>query len=112
LPKVQGNGFRLDDPDCAQVSMNLLDFAITPLWRVWEAVEAEARGAGVTLAESELIGLAPLAAFLDVADHAGAPPTAPVEVRLAAAAAFLKLRDFSPLQALELRLAAAGGGQL
>jgi glutamate formiminotransferase len=111
LPRVQGNGFRLDDPDCAQVSMNLLDFAITPLWRVWEAVEAEAHGAGVTLAESELIGLAPLAAFLDVADHAGVPPTAPVEDRLAAAAAFLKLRDFSPLQALELRLAAAEGGQ-
>jgi len=111
LPKVQGNGFRLADPDCAQVSMNLLDFAITPLWRVWEAVEAEAHGAGVMLAESELIGLAPLAALLDVADHAGVPQTAPAQVRLAAAAAFLKLRDSSPLQALELRLAAAGGGQ-
>ena len=32
---------------------------------------------GVELAESELIGLAPLAAFLDVADHADAPPDAP-----------------------------------
>ena len=42
LPAVQANGFRLDEPDCAQVSMNLLDFAVTPLWRVWEAVEAEA----------------------------------------------------------------------
>jgi glutamate formiminotransferase len=112
LPKVQGNGFRLADPDCAQVSMNLLDFAITPLWRVWETVEAEAHRAGVKLAESELIGLAPLAAFLDVADHAGAPPAAPARDRLAAAAAFLKLRDFSPFQALELRLAAARGGQL
>jgi glutamate formiminotransferase len=112
LPKVQGNGFRLGDPDCAQVSMNLLDFAITPLWRVWEAVEAEAHRAGVELAESELIGLAPLAAFLDVADHAGAPPAAPLRDRLAAAAGFLKLRDFSLLQALELRLAAARGGQL
>jgi glutamate formiminotransferase len=111
LPRVQGNGFRLEDPDCAQVSMNLLDFAITPLWRVWEAVRAEASGAGVELAESELIGLVPLAAFLDVADHAGAPADAPVEDRLAAAAAFLKLRDFSPLQALELRLAAARGNR-
>ena len=36
-----------------------------------------------SLAESELIGLAPLAAFLAVADHAGAPPDAPVEERLA-----------------------------
>ena len=107
LPKVQANGFRLEQPDCAQVSMNLLDVGLTPLWRVWEAVEAEALAAGVELAESELIGLAPLAAFLDLADHAGAPPEAPVEERLAAAAAFLRLRDFSPLQALELRLAAA-----
>jgi glutamate formiminotransferase len=107
LPRVQANGFRLEDPDCAQVSMNLLDYAVTPLWRVWEAVEAEARSAGVEPAESELIGLAPLAALLDVADHAGAPVDAPVEDRLAAAAHFLRLRDFSPLQALELRLAAA-----
>jgi hypothetical protein len=61
----------------------------------------------VALAESELIGLAPLAAFLDVADHAGAPVAAPTEERLAAAARLLRLRDFSPLQALELRLEAA-----
>ena len=107
LPSVQANGFRLEQPVCAQVSMNLLDAGVTPLWRVWEAVEAEAHAAGIELAESELIGLAPLAAFLDVADHAGAPSEAPVEERLAAAAAFLRLRDFSPLQALELRLAAA-----
>ncbi|MFN8631658.1 MAG: hypothetical protein U0838_15480 [Chloroflexota bacterium] len=40
----------------------------------------------MTLAESELIGLAPLAAFLDAADHAGCDADAPVEERLAAAA--------------------------
>jgi glutamate formiminotransferase len=107
LPRVQANGFRLDDPDCAQVSMNLLDFSVTPLWRAWEAVAALAAEAGVEPFESELIGLAPLAALLDVADHADAPADAPVDERLAAAAAFLRLRDFSPLQALELRLAAA-----
>ena len=114
LPKVQANGFAIEErergdplPTRAQVSMNLLDFRTTPLWRVWDAVAAEAAADGVTLHESELIGLAPLAAFLDVADHAGAPAEAAVEERLAAAAAFLKLRDFSPLQALELRLAAA-----
>jgi glutamate formiminotransferase / 5-formyltetrahydrofolate cyclo-ligase len=109
LPRVQANGFRLDDPDCAQVSMNLLDFTVTPLWRAWEAVETEARSVRVELAESELIGLAPLAALLAVADRAGAPADAPVEDRLAAAAGYLRLRDFSPLQALELRLAAAQG---
>ncbi len=110
LPKVQANGFWIDELDRAQVSMNLLDFTTTPLWRVWETVRAEAAEDGVELAESELIGLAPMAAFLDVADHAGAPSDAPVEERLAAAAAFLKLRDFTPLQALEFRLEAATRG--
>ena len=114
LPKVQANGFSVEEadrgdplPSRAQVSMNLLDFRTTPLWRVWETVRAEAAEDGIELYESELIGLAPLAALLDVADHAEAPADVPVEERLAAAAAFLKLRDFSPLQALELRLDAA-----
>jgi glutamate formiminotransferase len=104
LPRVQANGFWIEELGRAQVSMNLLDFAITPVWRVWEAVEAEAAGDDVRLAESELIGLAPLAAFLDVADHIGSPAEAGVEDRLADAARFLRLREFSPQQALELRL--------
>jgi len=107
LPKVQANGFFIDELQRAQVSMNLLDFRTTPLWHVWETVRSAAADDGVELFESELIGLAPLAAFLDVADRADAPPEAPVDERLAAAATFLRLRDFSPLQALELRLDAA-----
>ena len=87
--------------------MNLLDFGVTPLWLVWETVRDVAAEDGVELAESELIGLAPLAAFLAVADRAGAPTDDPVERRLAAAAGYLRLRDFSPMQALELRLEAA-----
>jgi glutamate formiminotransferase len=117
LPKVQANGFAIEEPERgdplptrAQVSMNILDFRVSPLWRVWEAVRAEAAADDVELYESELIGLAPLAAFLDVADHAGEGPSAPTEDRLAAAASFLRLRDFSPLMALELRLASAGSG--
>ncbi|MGZ6297506.1 MAG: glutamate formimidoyltransferase [Candidatus Limnocylindrales bacterium] len=107
LPKVQASGFWIEELGMAQVSMNLLDFSVTPMWRVWEAVRTEAAEDGVELAESELIGLAPLAALLDVADHAGASTDGPVEERLAAAARSLLLRDFSPLQALELRLEAA-----
>jgi glutamate formiminotransferase len=115
LPRVQANGFRVEEPERghpvrAQVSMNLLDFRTTPVWRAWEAVVAAAAAEGVMAAESELIGLAPLAAFLDIADHAGEPAGAPLEVRLAAAAVAIRLRDFSPLQALELRLAAAQAG--
>jgi len=107
LPRVQANGFWIEELGRAQVSMNILDFATTPVWLVWETVRDVAAEDGVELAESELIGLAPLAAFLAVADRADAPTEDTVERRLAAAAAFLRLRDFSPMQALELRLEAA-----
>src|SRR5512135_336696 len=93
LPAVQANGFMIEELRCAQVSMNLLDFATTPMWRAWEAVEHLAAEAGVALRESELIGLAPLAAFDDVAAHAGTGPSAPVGDRFRAAAEFLRLRD-------------------
>jgi glutamate formiminotransferase len=110
LPRVQANGFWIEELNRAQVSMNLLDYRTTPIWRVWESVRAEAAGDGVHLAESELIGLAPLGALLDVADHAGVSVHLPQTDRLAGAAAFLRLRDFSPLQALELRLEVAQKG--
>jgi len=109
LPKVQANGFWIEELGRAQVSMNLLDFRTTPLWLVWEVVRDEAAADSVLPAESELIGLAPLASLLDVADHAGIPKILPTAERLAGAADFLKLRDFSPMQALELRLDAALG---
>jgi glutamate formiminotransferase len=109
LPRVQANGFWIEELGRAQVSMNLLDFRTTPIWLVWESVRAEAADDGVHLLESELIGLAPLEALLDVADHGGVSKGLPEPERLAGAAEFLKLRDFSPLQALELRLEAAGG---
>jgi glutamate formiminotransferase len=111
LPKVQANGFMIEELGRAQVSMNLLDLAVTPMWAVWETVHDVAAEDGVELAESELIGLAPLAALLGVADRAGSPSDDPVERRLAVAAAYLRLRDFSPLQALELRLEAARSGR-
>jgi glutamate formiminotransferase len=107
LARVQANGFFIDELQRAQVSMNLLDFRVTPLWRVWETVRAVAAEDGIEPYESELIGLAPLAAFLDVADHVGTPSDASTDERLGSAAQFLRLRDFSPLQALELRLDAA-----
>ena len=107
LPKVQASGFWIEELGRAQVSMNLLDFAVTSMSLVWDTVRELAAEDGVELAESELIGLAPLAALLGVADRAGAAASDPVEERLAAAAGYLRLRDFSPLQALELRLEAA-----
>ena len=67
--------------------MNLLDFSVdAAVARLGDASATLAAEDGVELAESELIGLAPLAAFLAVADHADAPPDDPIEARLAAAA--------------------------
>jgi glutamate formiminotransferase / 5-formyltetrahydrofolate cyclo-ligase len=107
LPAVQGNGFMIEELDAAQVSMNLLDFATTPLWRVYDEVGRLAAEEGVAIRESELIGLAPQAAFDDVASHAGVPGAAEPDTRFAAAAAYLKLRDADPLMVLERRLDAA-----
>jgi glutamate formiminotransferase len=109
LPAVQAKGFFIEELGCAQVSMNVLDFARTPLWVAWEAVRAEAAEDRVEIAESELIGLAPLSAFQAVAERAGAPADASPDERVLAAGRFLKLRDASPLMALELRLAQVAG---
>ncbi len=106
LPRVQALGLYLEDLECAQVSMNLLDHTVTPIWRVSEEVERLAAQSGVAIRESELIGLAPLSAFTEVADHFELPSDEPVDERITKAAAWLRVRDFSPSMALELRLAA------
>ncbi|HWH24558.1 MAG TPA: glutamate formimidoyltransferase [Candidatus Limnocylindria bacterium] len=108
LPRVQALGLYLDDLRCAQVSMNLLDHRVTPIWRVWQEVGARAAEAGVEVRESELIGLCPLAALLEVADYAGVP-AADDETRIRAAAEWARIRDFEPTMALELRLATFAG---
>jgi glutamate formiminotransferase len=87
--------------------MNLLDFSITPVWRVWESVRAAAGAHGVELRESELIGLAPIRALTDVADHVGIAAELSDEERITRAAEWLKIRDFDPSMALEIRLAEA-----
>lgn len=109
LPRVQALGLFLDDLNCAQVSMNVLDFTVTPIWRVWESVAAAAHQAGVELRESELIGLCPVAALDDVADHISLPATEPEVERITRAAEWLRIRDFDPSMALEVRLAEAEG---
>ena len=111
LPRVQALGLDLAELGCVQVSMNLLDFSVTPMWRVWETVTDMAAVEGVQARESELIGLVPLAALVDVADHANVAAELPVEQRITDAAAWLKARDFEPTMALELRLAAAQANQ-
>jgi glutamate formiminotransferase len=63
LPKLQAMGLSLPGPGLVQVSMNLLDYRVTSLARAFDAVSAEAKRRGVAIARSELVGLAPRAAF-------------------------------------------------
>jgi len=91
LPAVQARGFALAERGRAQVSMNLLDYRVTSVRTVFDAVVAEAAALGIEVEESELIGLVPEAA-LD-----------------AAAARHVRLRGFDPrAQVLEERLRAHG----
>jgi glutamate formiminotransferase len=70
LPAVQARGFRTDDPNVVQVSMNLLDTRRTSLWQVFERIRTEAARRGVDVLQSELVGLAPTEALVDVARQA------------------------------------------
>jgi glutamate formiminotransferase/glutamate formiminotransferase/formiminotetrahydrofolate cyclodeaminase len=59
MPCVKALGLYLAARKQAQVSMNLTDFEITPLAKVFSAVRDRARERGVEVAGSELIGLIP-----------------------------------------------------
>ena len=69
LMNVQAKGIFLEDKQRAQVSMNILNYQATPLYRVFELVRMEAARYGVGIVASELIGLAPVQAFMDVASY-------------------------------------------
>ena len=77
------------DPHIVQVSMNLVDYRRTSVLEAFEAVSREAARAGIGVHDSEIIGLAPSAALLDVATTA------------------LRLRAFKPDRLLECRLQTA-----
>jgi glutamate formiminotransferase len=83
---VKAAGFKLDDRGIVQVSMNLTNYEKTPIFRVFEAVKREAERYGVTILESEIVGLVPSAALN------------------AAAEFYLQIAGFKPDQVLEHKL--------
>ncbi len=111
LPAVQALGIDLASQGCVQLSMNVLDHHRTSLWHIWETVDRLARQEGVSMLDSELIGLAPAAALLDVADHIGVASGRPIDERVREAAEWLRIRRYEPGMVLELRLAAARSGR-
>jgi glutamate formiminotransferase len=60
---VKAAGFELKDRGIVQVSMNLTNYEKTPIFRVFETVKREAERYGVSILESEIVGLVPAAAL-------------------------------------------------
>jgi glutamate formiminotransferase len=85
---VKAMGLLLEDRRIAQVSMNLTNYQKTPIFRVFEMVKREAERYGVTILESEIVGLVPSAALTATAEY------------------YLQIEGFSAGQVLENKLRA------
>lgn len=79
-------GLELEEKNMVQVSMNMTDYTQTSLYQSFEMIKFEAERYGIQIAGSELIGLLPAQALLDVADY------------------YLGLDDFTPDQIMENQL--------
>jgi glutamate formiminotransferase len=66
---VKAAGFELKDRGIVQVSMNLTNYEKTPIFRVFETVRREAERYGVSILESEIVGLVPSAALNAAAEY-------------------------------------------
>jgi glutamate formiminotransferase/formiminotetrahydrofolate cyclodeaminase len=86
-------GFERKERGLAQISMNLVNYRKTPIFRVFEMIKAEAERYGVPIISSEIVGLTPQDALLDVADY------------------YLKLENFKREQVLESKLMTFAGGE-
>ena len=69
LPAVQARGMATADPNLVQVSMNLLDYRVTPLHLLFARVRDLAAAQGVEVASSEVVGLLPTETLTHTAGH-------------------------------------------
>ena len=79
-------GVMLEDRNIAQVSMNLVNYEKTAVYRAFEMVKMEAKRYGVRVVGSEVIGLVPMAALINSAEY------------------YLQIENFSMDQILERRI--------
>lgn len=86
LKAVKAMGVKLEERGIVQVSMNMVNFKETPLYRAVELIRAEARRYGVNIIGTEVIGLVPLEALVGTLDY------------------YLGLEGFKGEQILETRL--------
>lgn len=64
---VKALAFFLEDKKMVQISMNLTNYRKTPIHRVFELVKLEASRYGVSVVESEVVGLVPQEALMESA---------------------------------------------
>lgn len=83
---VKGMGVDLAEKGLVQVSMNIVDYKKTSIYRALEFVRMEAARWGVTINGTEVYGMIPCEAILD------------------SAAYYMQIDDFVPEQVLELKL--------
>ena len=83
---VKAMGFEIKEKGMVQVSMNLVNYRQTPLFRVFETIKREAERYGTQVTGSEIIGLVPMEALIDVSNF------------------YLQLQNFKYDQVLEKRL--------
>ncbi len=63
LKECKATGWFIPEYDCAQVTMNLTDFTVSPVHRAFDLTCAEADKLGLRVTGSELVGLIPLEAM-------------------------------------------------
>ena len=86
LRYVKAMGIPLEDRGLVQVSTNLTNYEKTPIFRVFDLVKREAERYGVSVLESEIVGLVPAAALRQSVEY------------------YLQLERFSGDQVLENKL--------
>lgn len=69
LKAVKGIGWFIDEYGIAQISYNLTNISITSMHEAFEETVLSATKRGLRVTGSELVGLVPLQAMLDAADH-------------------------------------------
>lgn len=115
--EVKGLGWYIEEYGIAQVSLNLTDYHVAPIHAVFDACREEARGRGLRVTGSELVGLVPLEAMLAAGDHylsaQGVTTAVPEPERVRAAVVSLGLDDLEPFDPLhkivEYRYRGSGG---
>ena len=69
LKDVKGMGWFVDEYNLAQVTVNLNNYKVTSIHRLFEEVKADAAALNVGVAGSEIVGIVPLESLIMAADY-------------------------------------------